>query len=66
MTEETTTQAGETGSWAAQKSKLKVQFSNLSDADFRFAPGKKDEMMTKLQGKLGKTRDEMAAIFASL
>jgi len=47
------------GNWNEQKGKLKQQFANLTDDDLMFAEGKKDEMLGKLQIKLGKTKDEL-------
>lgn len=43
------------GNWNGQKGKLKQQHSNLTDDDLMFTEGKKDEMLGKLQIKLGKT-----------
>jgi uncharacterized protein YjbJ (UPF0337 family) len=45
------------GNWDQQKGKLKQQFATLTDDDLLFAEGKKDEMMGKLQIKLGKTKE---------
>ena len=53
-------------SWNDQKTKLKEKFSNLTDDDLRYENGKKDEMMTKVQTKLGKTKEEFATILAEL
>lgn len=47
------------GNWNEQKGKLKQQFANLTDDDLMFAEGKKDEMLGKLQIKLGKTKEEL-------
>ena len=47
------------GNWNEQKGKLKQQYANLTDDDLMFAEGKKDEMLGKLQIKLGKTREEL-------
>jgi uncharacterized protein YjbJ (UPF0337 family) len=47
------------GNWNEQKGKLKQQYANLTDDDLMFAEGKKDEMLGKLQIKLGKTKDEL-------
>ena len=47
------------GNWNEQKGKLKQRFANLTDNDLMFAEGKKDEMLGKLQIKLGKTREEL-------
>ena len=47
------------GNWNEQKGKLKQQYANLTDDDLVFAEGKKDEMLGKLQIKLGKTKEEL-------
>ncbi len=54
------------GTWNEQKGKLKQKFANLTDNDLMFVEGKKEEMMGKLQIKLGKTKDEMTKILAEL
>ena len=54
------------GNWSGQKGKLKAKFSVLTDGDLNYEEGKKDEMLTKLQGKLGKTKEELAEIIAAL
>ena len=54
------------GNWNEQKGKLKQKFAALTDNDLLFADGKKDEMLGKLQIKLGKTKEELVAIIASL
>ena len=46
--------------------KLKQKFAQLTDDDLLFAEGKKDEMMGKLQVKLGKTKEEMHKVLAEL
>jgi uncharacterized protein YjbJ (UPF0337 family) len=55
-----------TGSWNEQKGKLKQKFAVLTDNDLLFDEGKKDEMLGKLQVKLGKTKEELSAIIAAL
>jgi len=52
--------------WTEQKTKLKAKFSTLTDEDLHYENGKKEEMMTKIQEKLGKTKVEMTAIMSSL
>ena len=47
------------GNWEEQKGKLKQKFAALTDDDLLFAEGKKDEMMGKLESKLGKTKEEI-------
>lgn len=54
------------GNWNEQKGKLKQKFAVLTDNDLMFAEGKKDEMLGKLQIKLGKTKEEMQKIMDSL
>jgi uncharacterized protein YjbJ (UPF0337 family) len=55
-----------TGNWNEQKGKLKQQFAVLTDNDLMFAEGKKDEMLGRIQIKLGKTKDELRSIIAAL
>jgi uncharacterized protein YjbJ (UPF0337 family) len=54
------------GKWNEQKGKLKQKFAALTDNDLMYEEGKKDEMLGKLQTKLGKTKDELAKIIAAL
>lgn len=54
------------GTWEEQKGKLKQKFAKLTDNDLLFVEGKKDEMMGKLQIKLGKTKEEMHKILEEL
>lgn len=52
--------------WNEQKGKLKAKFSTLTDEDLNYQEGKRDEMLNKVQIKLGKTKDELTAIIAAL
>jgi uncharacterized protein YjbJ (UPF0337 family) len=54
------------GNWNTQKGKLKQKFAILTDNDLMYEDGKKDEMLGKLQIRLGKTKDQLHAIIASL
>ncbi len=54
------------GNWNEQKGKLKQRFANLTDNDLMFLEGKKDEMLGRLQIKLGKTKEELKAILSKL
>ncbi len=54
------------GNWNEQKGKLKQKFAVLTDNDLMFEEGKKDEMLGKLQIKLGKTKEELHKIIAAL
>jgi uncharacterized protein YjbJ (UPF0337 family) len=54
------------GNWNETKGKLKQKFASLTDNDLLFAEGKKDEMLGRLQIKLGKTKEELHKIIAAL
>lgn len=55
------------GNWSEQKEKLKAKFpTQLTDEDLRYENGKKDEMFTRIQTKLGKTREELATLIGAL
>jgi uncharacterized protein YjbJ (UPF0337 family) len=54
------------GNWNEQKGKLKQKFAILTDNDLMYAEGKKDEMMGKLQIKLGKTKEELYKLLLDL
>lgn len=54
------------GSWNEQKGKLKQRFAVLTENDLLFDEGKKEEMLGKLQIKLGKTKEELQRIISSL
>ena len=54
------------GLWDEQKGKLKQKFATLTDDDLLFAEGKKDEMIGRLQIKLGKSKEEVHKIIGEL
>jgi uncharacterized protein YjbJ (UPF0337 family) len=54
------------GNWNEQKGKLKQKFASLTDNDLMFAEGKKEEMLGRLQIKLGKSKEEMHKIISEL
>ena len=54
------------GSWNEIKGKLKQSYGNLTDDDLVFAEGKDDELMGRLQKKLGKTKDEIRLMIEKL
>ena len=66
MTESTTTPTPVKGNWNEQKGKLKAKFSTLTDADLHYEEGKKDEMFTNVQTKLGKTKEEIQRLISEL
>jgi len=54
------------GNWEEQKGALKQKFSTITDNDLLYLEGKKEEMLGKLQIKLGKTKEELQKILKSL
>ena len=54
------------GKWEEQKAKLKQAYATLTDDDLLFAEGKKEEMMGRLQIKLGKTKEELQKFLTDL
>jgi uncharacterized protein YjbJ (UPF0337 family) len=54
------------GNWNELKGKLKQKYANLTDDDLLFVEGKQDELVGRLEKKLGKTKDEVRKIIAEL
>jgi uncharacterized protein YjbJ (UPF0337 family) len=54
------------GNWNEIKGKLKQKYATLTDDDLLFADGKKDEMLGRLQIKLGKSKEELHKLISSL
>jgi uncharacterized protein YjbJ (UPF0337 family) len=54
------------GNWTDIKGKLKQKFGLLTDSDLLFAEGKQDEMLARLQTKLGRTKAEVHKIILEL
>ncbi len=54
------------GNWNEQKGKLKQKFATLTDNDLLFEDGKKEEMLGRLQIKLGKSKEDLHKIISSL
>ncbi|MFY8036094.1 MAG: CsbD family protein [Cyclobacteriaceae bacterium] len=55
-----------TGNWNEIKGKLKQKFAILTDDDLLLVEGKKDEMLGRIQVKIGKTKAEFQKIISSL
>lgn len=47
------------GNWNEIKGKLKQKYGDVTDDDLKYADGKEDELLGKLQKKTGKSRDEI-------
>ena len=54
------------GSWNEIKGKLKQKYGQLTDDDLAFAEGKEDELLGRLQKRLGRTSDELRAEIADM
>ena len=54
------------GNWNEIKGKLKQKVAMLTDRDPLFLEGKQDELLGRLQKKLGKTNEEIRKIIANL
>ena len=47
------------GKWNELKGKVKQAHADLTDDDLRYEEGKDDELVGRLQQKLGKTREDV-------
>jgi uncharacterized protein YjbJ (UPF0337 family) len=54
------------GKWNEWKGKLKQASADLTDDDLQYEEGKDDEMLGRIQQKIGKTRDETVKWLKSL
>jgi len=54
------------GTWNETKGKLKQKFTELTDNDVMMEEGKQDELLGRLQIKLGKTKEELHKIINEL
>ena len=54
------------GNWKEVAGKLKQQYANLTDDDLLFKEGKEEELLGRLQNKLGKTKEEIRKMISKL
>ncbi|AFL82632.1 hypothetical protein Aeqsu_3203 [Aequorivita sublithincola DSM 14238] len=47
------------GKWNQVKGKMKQTYGDLTDDDLKYAEGKSDELLGRLQEKTGKTKEEL-------
>ena len=47
------------GNWNEIKGKLKQKYGQLTDDDLTFAEGKEDELLGRLQQRLGKSKEDV-------
>lgn len=54
------------GNWNETKGILKQKFAVLTDNDLLLIEGKQDEMLGRIQVKLGKTKEEVQKLISEL
>lgn len=54
------------GNWNETKGKLKQKYAILTDNDVLLVEGKQDELLGRLEMKLGKTKAEIHKIISNL
>jgi uncharacterized protein YjbJ (UPF0337 family) len=54
------------GTWSETKGKLKQKFAQLTDNDLLYEKGKEEELLGRLQKKLGKSREEVKKMISNL
>ena len=54
------------GTWNEVKGKLKQKYAEITDDDLLFAEGKEDEMLGRLEKRVGKTKEQLRETIASL
>ena len=54
------------GKWNELKGKVKQAHGDLTDNDLRYEEGKDDELLGRLQQKLGKSREDLIAWLRTL
>jgi uncharacterized protein YjbJ (UPF0337 family) len=54
------------GNWKEISGKLKQKYANLTDDDMLYKEGKEDELMGRLQKKIGTTKEGLRDLIAKL
>lgn len=54
------------GNWNELKGKIKQQYADLTDDDLKYEEGKDDELVGRIQKKIGKTKEEVISWIQSL
>lgn len=54
------------GNWNEVKGKVKQEYADLTDDDLLYEDGKDDELLGRLQKKIGKTKEEVKSWIESL
>ena len=51
-----------TGNWTTQSKELKSKFSQLTDEDLKFEPGKENDLIKRVETRLNKNREDVISI----
>jgi uncharacterized protein YjbJ (UPF0337 family) len=54
------------GGWNEIKGKIKQQYADLTEDDLRYEEGQDDELVGRIQKKIGKTKEEVIDWIQSL
>lgn len=54
------------GGWNEVKGKIKQQYANLTDDDLLYEEGKDDELLGRIQQKVGQSKEEIKKWIESL
>jgi uncharacterized protein YjbJ (UPF0337 family) len=54
------------GNWNELKGKLKQKYAELTDNDLLLVEGKHDELMGRIQIRLGKSKEELEKLISEL
>lgn len=54
------------GNWKMIKGKLKERYGELTDNDLTYAEGQEEQLLGRLQTKLGKTKEEVKEVIDQL
>ena len=54
------------GSWDELKGKLKQKYAKLTDDDLLFEEGKEDQLLGRLEKKIGRKKEEITEIIEKL
>jgi uncharacterized protein YjbJ (UPF0337 family) len=54
------------GNWNELKGKMKKEYADLTDDDLKYEEGKDDELVGRIQKKIGKTKEQVIDWIQSL
>jgi uncharacterized protein YjbJ (UPF0337 family) len=54
------------GSWHEVKGKLKQKYGQLTDDDLTFTEGKEEELLGRLQTRLGRSKEEIRSMVEAM